>query len=97
MGLILENVHRVISFEQKPWLREYIMMNTELRTKSKNEFERALFKLMNNCIYGMLILLFLSRIRVVSLNIHSVHFYTSPGRTIQVIKCAPPILNAMKH
>ena len=34
-GLILKNVHRLIKFNQKVWLKPYIDMNTKLRQKWK--------------------------------------------------------------
>ena len=34
-GLVLKNLHRIIKFNQNPWLKPYIDMNTELRLKSK--------------------------------------------------------------
>ena len=52
-GIILKKVHKVIQFNQKAWLKEYIDINTELRKQAKNNFEKGFFKLMNNSIFGI--------------------------------------------
>ena len=49
--LILKKVNRVSQFNLKAWLKPYIDMNTKLRTKTKNDFEKDFFKLMNNSIF----------------------------------------------
>ena len=51
-GLMLKKVHRVIQFNQEASLKEYIDMNTKLRTEAKNDFEEDVFKLMDNSIFG---------------------------------------------
>ena len=41
----------MIQFNQKAWLKSYIDTNTKLITKEKYDFEKYLFKLMNNAVF----------------------------------------------
>ena len=50
-GLVLKKVHRVIKFNQKALLKPYTDMNTKLRQKVKNNFEKKLLKLINNAVF----------------------------------------------
>ena len=48
----MKKAHRIIKFNQKDWLKPYFVMNTELKQKAKYNFEKKIFKLRNNAIFG---------------------------------------------
>ena len=51
-GMKLKKVHRVLQFNQSPWIRDYIQLNTRLRQEAKNKCEQNFAKLMNNSFFG---------------------------------------------
>ena len=54
-GLILSKVHRIVSFEQKPFLKDYILSLTHLRSsyaKRNLTFFVNVFKLLANSTYA---------------------------------------------
>lgn len=52
LGMRLDAVHRVLSFKQEPYLKSYIDFNTSKRAAATDDFEKDLFKLFNNAIFG---------------------------------------------
>ena len=44
--------HKILKFKQSDWIKKYIDSDTEKAKNVKHEFEKSLFKLMNNSAYG---------------------------------------------
>ena len=48
----LVRIHKILSFKQNNWLKNYVDFNTKKKQESTDEFSKGLYKLLNNCIYG---------------------------------------------
>ena len=52
LGMKLKLIRRGLKFQEKNFMKNYIDKNTFLRSQAKNAFEKDLFKLMNNSVFG---------------------------------------------
>ena len=52
LGMKLKRIHRVLEFDEKPWMEPYIRLNIEMRKKAKSAFEKDFNKLINNSVFG---------------------------------------------
>lgn len=52
LGMELTCIHRVVSFKQTPWLRDYIDFNIRMRAEAGDEIAKEFYKLMNNAVFG---------------------------------------------
>ena len=52
LGMPLKKVCHTLRFKQSPWVEPYIRMNTELRKVASSDFEKDLYKLINNSVFG---------------------------------------------
>ena len=52
LGMKIKKIHRILEFNEKPWMEPYIRLNIEFRKKTKSAFEKDFYKLMNNSVFG---------------------------------------------
>jgi hypothetical protein len=52
LGMRLKKIHRALRFDHRPWMEPCIRHNMELRKRASNDFEKDLYKLMNNSMFG---------------------------------------------
>ena len=48
----LIKIHKTLKCKQSDWIKKYVDPDTEKTKNAKHEFEKSLFKLMNNSTYG---------------------------------------------
>ena len=51
-GLKIGKIWRGVRYTATNWMSSYIQFNTKLRTCAKNDFEKDLYKFMNNSVFG---------------------------------------------
>ena len=51
-GLKLTKIHRGITFVETDFIKPYIDLNMDMRTKGTTDFEKDFYKLMNNSVFG---------------------------------------------
>ena len=52
LGLRLTKIHKGIAFSEEAFMRPYIKLNTDMRTRATTDFEKDFYKLMNNSVFG---------------------------------------------
>ena len=52
LGVKVDKIHKVLSFNHSAWMAPYIQLNTSYREKATNNFEKNYYKLKNNAVFG---------------------------------------------
>ncbi|XP_075229548.1 uncharacterized protein LOC142329098 [Lycorma delicatula] len=51
-GMVLTKIHRAVSFNQSPWLKDYVEKNFNAWCDTKDLIEKKVYKLLINSVYG---------------------------------------------
>ena len=90
LGVVVTKIHRLLHFRQKPILRKYMRLNSRLRRRATNAFERNQYKLINNSIFGKNIILSTSekqaRRQIAKPNFHRVTVFSESLAAIHMKK-----------
>ena len=52
LGCRITKVHRALTFDEEPWIKTYVERNIEKRKQARNSFEKDIWKLANNSVFG---------------------------------------------
>ena len=50
--MIISKVHRIVSFDQSPWLEKYFDYNTKRRAQADSDFKKDYYKGLSNSFFG---------------------------------------------
>ena len=94
LGMKLTKIHRVLQFDESPWLAKYIYFNTKKRKEAKNDFEKDYFKLMNITVFGKTLEHLISKITLKLTSNEDIHVYIQnmhPEPILYPVKCSMKI------
>ena len=63
-GMVVEKNHEIFPFKQSKWLEKFENLETIKRNKSKNDFEKGFYKLLNNAFHGKILVNVRNRLRL---------------------------------
>lgn len=52
-GMEIKKIHRILEFDEKPYLRDFILKNLKVRKESKEKLHKQTSKQIGNMVYGM--------------------------------------------
>ncbi len=52
LGLEVTQIHAGLQYSQNPWLKKFIQFNTRMRQSAQSTFEKDVFKLFSNSLFG---------------------------------------------